>query len=190
MKYLLMIGLFLGLTSCGISGISPAGQRAEISPASQHTGASLPDLGSAPELTNTTWLNTASPLRLAELRGKVVGLEMWTFACINCQHVMPYLKSWYAKYKDQGLVIIGNHFPELSFEHDFNNLKNAVAQDGIEYPVAQDNDGATWSAYHNAYWPTLYLIDKRGQIRYVHIGEGAYDEIETNINALLAESYP
>jgi thiol-disulfide isomerase/thioredoxin len=192
MKYLLMIGLFLGLTACGTAAASPANQsgRAANPAAAQRTSASLPDLGSAPELSNTVWLNTPSALRLADLRGKVVGLEMWTFACINCQHVMPHLKNWYGKYKDQGLVIIGNHFPELSFEHDLNNLKNAVAQDGIQYPVAQDNDGATWNAYHNAYWPTLYLIDKRGQIRYVHIGEGAYDEIETNIKALLAESYP
>ncbi len=152
--------------------------------------ASLPHLGSAPELTNAVWLNTNSPLRLAGLRGKVVGLEMWTFECINCQHVMPYLKNWYGKYSDQGLVIIGNHYPEFAYESDLNNLKAAVARDGIEYPIAQDNEGATWNAYHNMYWPALYLIDKRGEIRYVHFGEGAYDEIEMNIKALLAESYP
>jgi len=152
--------------------------------------ASLPDLGPAPELNNKVWLNTDSPLYLADLRGKVVGLEMWTFDCINCQHVMPSLKRWYAAYKDQGLVIIGNHYPEFSQEADLTNLKNAVIEDGIEYPVAQDNEGDTWNTYHNMYWPTLYLIDKRGHIRYVHIGEGAYDEIETNIKTLLAETYP
>ncbi len=151
---------------------------------------SLPDLGVAPELTNSIWLNTQTPLRLSDLRGKVVGLEMWTFDCINCQHVMPYLKAWYAKYKDQGFLIIGNHFPEFSYEADLDHLKVAVVQDGIEYPVAQDNDGATWNAYHNIYWPALYLIDNSGHIRYVHIGEGAYDEIETNIRTLLAETYP
>lgn len=172
--------VLLGLTACSTAAVQPI----------QSGSASLPDLGPAPELTNLIWLNTPSPLRLADLHGEVVGLEMWTFECINCQHVMPYLKSWYAKYKDQGLVIIGNHYPEFGYEGDFNNLKNAVAADGIEYPVAQDNDGATWNVYHTMYWPTLYLIDKRGQIRYVHIGEGAYDEIETNIKALLAESYP
>ncbi len=152
--------------------------------------ASLSDLGPAPELTNSIWLNTSAPLRLADLRGKVVGLEMWTFDCINCQHVMPYLKSWYAVYKDQGFVLIGNHYPEFSFEASLDNLKTAVAQDGIEYPVAQDNDGATWNAYHNIYWPALYLIDKRGEIRYVHFGEGEYPQIEANIKALLAEAYP
>ena len=150
--------------------------------------ASLPDLGPAPELTNTTWLNVDAPLRLATLRGKVVIVEMWTFGCINCQHVMPSLKEWYSKYKDQGLVIIGNHFPEFSYEADLANLKDAVAQNHIEYPVAQDNDGATWRAYKNNYWPALYLIDKQGHIRYVHIGEGSYQETEENIKALLAEA--
>jgi thiol-disulfide isomerase/thioredoxin len=149
----------------------------------------LPDLGSAPELTNDTWLNVDSPLRLADLRGKVVLLEMWTFACINCQHVMPSLKDWHSKYKAEGLVIIGNHFPEFTYEQDLANLKDAIKQDGIEYAVAQDNNGATWKAYQNQYWPTLYLIDKQGHIRYVHIGEGGYRETEENIKALLAETY-
>ena len=151
--------------------------------------AALPDLGPAPELMNNTWLNVDSPLRLADLRGKVVIVEMWTFGCINCQHVMPSLKEWYSKYKDQGLVIIGNHFPEFSYEADLANLKDAIARNGIEYPVAQDNDGATWQAYKNQYWPALYLIDKQGHIRYVHIGEGGYKETEENIKALLAEEY-
>jgi thiol-disulfide isomerase/thioredoxin len=151
--------------------------------------ASLPDLGPAPELKNTIWLNTDSPLRLADLRGKVVIVEMWTFDCINCQHVMPALKDWYSKYKDQGFVIIGNHFPEFPAERDLNNLKAAVKQYDIQYPVAQDNDGKTWSAYNNNYWPALYLIDKQGHIRYIHIGEGAYQETEANIKALLAETY-
>jgi thiol-disulfide isomerase/thioredoxin len=151
--------------------------------------ASLPDLGLAPELMNETWLNVDSPLHLADLRGKVVIVEMWTFGCINCQHVIPSLKDWYSKYKDQGLVIIGNHFPEFSYESDLQNLKNAIAEDGIEYPVAQDNNGDTWRAYNNQYWPTLYLIDKQGHIRYVHIGEGRYKETEENIKALLAENY-
>jgi thiol-disulfide isomerase/thioredoxin len=149
----------------------------------------LPDLGPAPELTNDTWLNVDSPLRLADLRGKVVIVEMWTFGCINCQHVVPSLKEWHATYKDQGLVIIGNHFPEFSYEKDLANLKDAIAHDDIQYAVAQDNDGATWRAYKNHYWPALYLIDKKGHIRYVHIGEGRYKETEANIQALLAEEY-
>jgi thiol-disulfide isomerase/thioredoxin len=151
--------------------------------------ASLPDLGPAPELTNTTWLNVDSPLRIADLRGKVVIVEMWTFGCINCQHVMPSLKEWHSKYADQGLVIIGNHFPEFSYEADLENLKNAIAQNDIRYAVAQDNNGDTWRAYKNNYWPTLYLIDKQGHIRYVHIGEGRYKETEENIKTLLEEIY-
>jgi len=149
--------------------------------------ASLPDLGPAPELTNATWLNVDSPLRLADLRGKVVIVEMWTFGCINCQNVMPSLKEWHSKYKDQGLVIIGNHYPEFSYEEDLTNLKDAIARFDIQYAVTQDNDGATWRAYKNSYWPTLYLIDKQGHIRYVHIGEGRYKETEENIKALLEE---
>ena len=151
--------------------------------------AALPDLGPAPELTNDTWLNVDSPLRIADLRGNVVIVEMWTFGCINCQNVMPSLKEWHSKYKDTGLVIIGNHFPEFSYEKDIENLKDAIARYEIEYAVVQDNNGDTWRAYKNHYWPTLYLIDKQGHIRYVHIGEGRYKETEENIKALLEEPY-
>ena len=170
-------------------GVSSQSDNQEPADSAMPKHASLPDLGPAPELTNDTWLNVDSPLRLADLRGKVVIVEMWTFGCINCQHVMPSLKEWYSKYKDQGFVIIGNHFPEFSYEQDLNNLKDAVARDDIQYPVTQDNDGATWQAYRNHYWPTMYLIDKQGHIRYIHIGEGSYKETEENIKALLAETY-
>ena len=103
--------------------------------------------------------------------------------------MIPSLRGWNEKYTDQGLVIIGNHYPEFGYEADLNNLEAAVAELGIQYPVAQDNDGDTWRAYKNRYWPTLYLIDKRGQIRYQHIGEGRYQEIENAIQSLLAETY-
>jgi hypothetical protein len=104
--------------------------------------------------------------------------------------VIPSLKEWDEKYRGQGLVVIGNHYPEFSFEEDLTNLQNAVVENGIEYAVAQDNDGATWRAYKNRYWPTLYLIDKKGRLRYVHIGEGRYNETEAAIQSLLAETYP
>lgn len=104
--------------------------------------------------------------------------------------MIPSLKEWDRKYRSQGLVIIGNHYPEFSFEENLANLEAAVADFGIEYPVAQDNDGATWRAYKNHYWPTLYLIDKKGHIRYARIGEGGYAETESAIQALLAEAYP
>lgn len=100
------------------------------------------------------------------------------------------MREWNSKYADQGLVIIGNHYPEFNYEKDLDNLAQAVADLGIEYPVAQDNDGKTWRAFGNRYWPTKYLIDKRGRIRYRHIGEGRYAETEAAIRTLLAEAYP
>jgi len=179
----------IGLTALLLFGCaSQTTTQGEARPAMSKL-ASLPDLGPAPELTNDTWLNVDSPLRLANLRGKVVMVEMWTFGCINCQNVMPFLKELHNKYEDKGLVIIGNHFPEFSYEKDLANLKDAIARYDIQYAVAQDNDGATWRAYKNHYWPALYLIDKQGRIRYIHIGEGRYKETEENIEALLAEEY-
>lgn len=185
--------LTIGLAGCvgpALSTNAPTARPAK--PAGEKTtpAALLPDLGPAPELANTVWLNTNGPLRLADLRGQVVLLDMWTFECINCQHVIPHLRDWYNQYKDQGLVIIGNHFPEFAYERDLSNLEKALADWNISYPVDQDNDGATWNAYHTLYWPTLYLIDKRGHLRYTRIGEGGYDTTESAIQSLLAESYP
>ena len=104
--------------------------------------------------------------------------------------MIPSLREWHDTYEKQGLVVIGNHYPEFSHERDLDNLTEAVKELEISYPIAQDNDGKTWHAYNNRYWPTLYLIDKRGVIRYVHIGEGAYPETEVVIQKLLIESYP
>jgi hypothetical protein len=104
--------------------------------------------------------------------------------------VIPSLRGWYETYGSKGLVVIGNHYPEFSYEKDLDNLKDAVKRLEIPYPVVQDNDGATWSAYNNRYWPTMYLIDKKGDLRYVHIGEGNYDKTESAIQDLLAEAYP
>lgn len=177
--------VLLGLTAC-----APATLGSKVLSSFKSQSASLPDLGPAPELTNSVWLNTPAPLRLADLRGKVVGLEMWTYDCINCQHVIPSLVYLNKTYKDQGFVLIGNHFPEYPYERSMDRLKQAVTEWGIEYPVAQDNGGVTWNAYKNSYWPAMYLIDKRGHIRYVHFGEGAYDETEQNVQTLLAEAYP
>jgi len=185
--------VFLGLAGCTqdiLPAVSPMEQRMSEPASARTLAVGLPDLGPAPELDNTVWLNVRSPLHLADLRGRVVALDMWTFGCINCQHVIPSLRGWHAKYKDQGLVVIGNHFPEFDREADLDNLKDAIVRLDVPYAVAQDNDGATWQAYRNHYWPTIYLIDKSGHIRYVHIGEGAYAETEAAIQALLAEPYP
>ena len=140
----------------------------------------------APEISAGRWINSA-PLHLADLRGKVVLLEFWTFACWNCQHVEPEVKRWHATYADRGLTVIGVHTPELEEEKDPANVERYVREHGIAYPVAIDNEFATWDRYANRAWPALYLIDRRGQIRYVRVGEGAYEETQRQIEALLAE---
>jgi hypothetical protein len=104
--------------------------------------------------------------------------------------VIPSLRGWYEKYGAKGLVVIGNHYPEFDYESKLENLKDAVKRLDVPYPIAQDNNGATWSAYKNRFWPTMYLIDKQGNLRYTHIGEGSYDQTESAIKDLLAEVYP
>jgi cytochrome c biogenesis protein CcdA/thiol-disulfide isomerase/thioredoxin len=145
----------------------------------------LPEKERAPELTGITqWINSP-PLKLSELKGKVVLIDFWTYSCINCIRTLPYLKNWYRDYKDYGFVIIGVHTPEFEFEKSYDNVKKAVDQFGISYPVALDNNYATWKAYHNSYWPAHYLIDQNGMIRMTHFGEGKYSETENAIRELL-----
>ncbi|HEY6757190.1 MAG TPA: thioredoxin family protein [Nitrososphaera sp.] len=141
----------------------------------------------APELTKITSYINSQPITLADLRGKVVLVDFWTYSCINCIRTIPYLNAWHEKYADDGLVIVGIHTPEFEFEKDYNNLKAAVKKFDIKYPIAQDNEKDTWNAYENLYWPRKYLIDTEGYIRYDHIGEGAYAETEKVIQSLLAE---
>ena len=173
----------VGLASSGAVDASglPAALAADL-PAS----VPLDDLGPAPELTGiTAWINSA-PLTLAALRGKVVLVHFWTFACINCLHVQPYVKAWYERYASAGLVVVGIHTPELSFERDLGNVRNAVAADGVTFPVAFDPAYATWNAYHNGAWPALYFIDRTGRIRHIHGGEGDYAASERVIRELLS----
>jgi thiol-disulfide isomerase/thioredoxin len=141
----------------------------------------------APELTKITSYINSQPITLADLRGKVVLVDFWTYSCINCIRTIPYLNAWHEKYADDGLVIVGIHTPEFEFEKDYNNVKAAVEKFDIKYPIAQDNEKDTWNAYENLYWPRKYLIDTEGYIRYDHIGEGAYAETEKVIQSLLAE---
>lgn len=142
----------------------------------------------APELIQGgEWFNS-EPLRLDELRGKVVVIDFWTYTCINCQRTLPYLRDWWEKYSDKGLVIIGVHSPEFEFEKSAENVLQAIEDFGLEYPVMQDNNFATWRAYNNRYWPAKYFIDKDGYVRYTHFGEGAYDESERVIQELLQEA--
>ncbi len=140
-----------------------------------------------PELEKVGNFINTEPITLQDLRGKVVILDFWTYSCINCIRTIPYLNDWYEKYADKGLVILGVHTPEFSFEKDLENVKKAVEKFGIKYPVVQDNDKGTWNAFANRYWPHKYIIDTEGFIRYDHIGEGGYAETEKVIQALLTE---
>jgi cytochrome c biogenesis protein CcdA/thiol-disulfide isomerase/thioredoxin len=148
----------------------------------------LPAEGEMPSLAGATgWLNSA-PLTREGLRGKVVLVDFWTFSCINCLRALPYVKAWYDKYKDHGLVVIGVHAPEFAFEKDAANVRHAVADLGIAYPVALDNDYAIWQGFNNQYWPAHYFIDAAGQIRAHHFGEGDYQGSERIIRRLLTEA--
>lgn len=130
------------------------------------------------------WINS-QPLTMEALRGKVVLIDFWTYSCINCIRTLPYIKGWYDKYHDKGLVIIGVHTPEFEFEKNPENVERAVSADGILYPVAMDNNYVIWNSFHNKYWPAHYLIDKNGNVVYTHFGEGEYNVTESNIRYLL-----
>jgi cytochrome c biogenesis protein CcdA/thiol-disulfide isomerase/thioredoxin len=147
----------------------------------------LADFGPAPELDGIVgWINS-DPRTLASLRGRVVVVDFWTYSCINCLRTLPYLKAWDAAYRDDGLTILGVHSPEFAFERKAGNVRSAVRDLGIRYPVALDNEFETWNAYANRYWPAKYFVDRRGHLRFAHFGEGAYDESERVIRRLLAE---
>jgi cytochrome c biogenesis protein CcdA/thiol-disulfide isomerase/thioredoxin len=158
-------------------------------------GLKLPYLGRAPEFKETQdWFNTGvgghsnPPLTLAGLRGHVVLVDFWTYTCINCIRTLPYLNAWYAKYHSEGFDIVGVHTPEFPFEHSASNVAAAIEQNGIHYPVVQDNDYGTWNAYNNQYWPAEYLIDAQGNIRLEDFGEGEYATKERAIRSLLVEA--
>jgi cytochrome c biogenesis protein CcdA/thiol-disulfide isomerase/thioredoxin len=150
-----------------------------------------PVYGPAPDFVGTQqWFNTpgSDQLSLRQLRGRVVLVDFWTYTCINCIRTLPHLKAWDEAYRDEGLTIVGVHTPEFPFERDAGNVAEAIEQNGLRYPVVQDNDFATWNAYGNQYWPSKYLIDARGRVRYAHFGEGEYEETEAAIRELLAEA--
>lgn len=152
---------------------------------------SLPDLGPAPPFTGTQdWFNTPGgrPLTLAGMRGHVVLVDFWTYTCINCIRTLPALRALDAKYRRDGLTVVGVHTPEFPFEHDAGNVAAAIRQNRLRYPVVQDNDYGTWDAYQNQYWPAEYLIDGAGNVRYVHFGEGHDAQTEAAIRALLVQA--
>jgi thiol-disulfide isomerase/thioredoxin len=132
----------------------------------------------------TTWLNS-EPLTADALRGHVVAVDFWTYTCINWLRTLPYLRAWSERYADRGFVVVGAHAPEFSFEHELGNVRRAVAELGVTYPVVIDNGFAIWRAFGNRYWPALYLVDGEGRHRFQHFGEGAYDAIERQIQMQL-----
>ncbi|HEY0324332.1 MAG TPA: thioredoxin-like domain-containing protein [Pyrinomonadaceae bacterium] len=140
----------------------------------------------APELAQGRWVNS-EPLKVESLRGRVVLVDFWTFGCYNCRNTLPSLKRWNETYSERGLVIIGVHSPEFEREKQFENVRREVKSLGIRYPVVTDNDYESWNAYNVQAWPTVFVLDKQGRIRWVHIGEGMYDETESVIKKLLAE---
>jgi cytochrome c biogenesis protein CcdA/thiol-disulfide isomerase/thioredoxin len=150
----------------------------------------LADYGPAPELRGLHgWLNSP-PLTFAGLRGRVVLLDFWTYSCVNCLRTLPYLREWDDRYRAAGLTIVGVHSPEFAFERVESNVRENVRRLGVRYPVALDNDFATWEAWHNQYWPAKYLVDRDGRVRYYHFGEGDYAETEEAIRTLLGEGAP
>jgi thiol-disulfide isomerase/thioredoxin len=140
----------------------------------------------AGEISSDTWINS-DKLNWKDLRGKVVVVDFWTFACYNCKNTLPYIKSWDDKYRAQGLVVLGVHTPELSYEKDVANVRQAVKDYAIKYPVAIDGDFANWNRYNVWAWPTWFIVDKEGYVRYTHVGEGDYEGSEKMIQQLLAE---
>lgn len=171
-RLVLRIGaLVLGLVGVGLAGYLMArdGQQP------------MPSLAGASQ-----WLNSP-PLDAPALKGKVVLVDFWTWDCVNCQRSLPHVNDWSRRYADQGLVVIGVHTPEYDYEHDVGTLRQKVASLGIAYPVAVDNDYQVWNAWGNQFWPAHYFIDRKGQVRHVHFGEGDYAGQEQVIQALLAE---
>ncbi len=182
---LVLIGVVAGLAILlgGINALIGGPASVPASLVIDKTGFAL-----APELKGISgYINAEDDFTLASLKGKVVIVDFWTYSCINCIRTQPYLNAWHEKYADQGLVIVGVHTPEFSFEKEYENVLLATQDAGIQYPVVLDNDYATWRAYANRYWPRKYLIDAEGYIRYDHIGEGGYDETEEWIQKLLSE---
>lgn len=145
------------------------------------------EAGLAPDFAPGTWINS-EPLTLKSLRGRVVLIEFWTFGCYNCRNTLPFVKAWHERYSKKGLTIIGVHSPELPGEEKIDNVRREVASLGISYPVITDNEYTTWKAYKVNAWPTIFVLDKTGKIRWSHVGEGAYAEAEKLIQRLLMEN--
>jgi cytochrome c biogenesis protein CcdA/thiol-disulfide isomerase/thioredoxin len=181
-----------GAVSDQLAAVRGGHGSAEGGAAEAEAGETLPDYGPAPDfMTPGRWFNTpgSEPLSIHRLtdQGKVVLIDFWTYTCINCVRTLPYVKAWAERYRDDGLVVVGVHSPEFAFEKDADNVAGAIDDYGIRYPVVQDNELGTWNAFGNQYWPAKYLIGADGEVRYVHFGEGQYEQTEAAIRSLLTE---
>ena len=182
----ILIGIVVGIVVVGAAiGVTGFTKRL-MGPLRTHAAFESSESATAPELATGNWINS-EPLKLKDLRGRVVLIEFWTFGCYNCRNTLPFVKRWDARYRDKGLTVVGVHSPELDNERKIENVRREVASLGIRYPVITDNDYQTWRAYNVEAWPTIFLLDKQGRIRWMHVGEGAYGEAEQIIQKLLAE---
>jgi peptide-methionine (R)-S-oxide reductase len=173
----------------GPLGLIDSGVRRLTGGAGTRTFSSAPETDSAkaPEFAKGTWINSG-PLTIKGLSGRVVLVEFWTYGCYNCRNTLPFVNRWHERYSDKGLTIVGVHSPEFEGERDVDKVRKQVASLGIRFPVVTDNDYQTWRAYKVEAWPTIFLLDKTGRVRWTHVGEGAYDEAERMIQKLLAEN--
>lgn len=171
----------LGLLSTAVSRLTSGGQMIPARALTDETKAPV-----APELASGVWINS-EPLTLKSLHGRVVLIEFWTFACYNCLNTIPAVKKWDAQYRDKGLTIVGVHTPETDLENNLDEVRREVMKLGIKYPVVTDSDYSTWKAYSVEAWPTLFVVDKQGRVRWTHVGEGYYGQTEDVIKKLLAE---
>ncbi|MFO6419380.1 thioredoxin family protein [Hylemonella sp. W303a] len=173
-------------TDCKLDRRSFMALLASLSGAASAAPDGLHDWGLAPDFQGIQqWFNSPA-LSLTALKGQVVLVDFWTHACINCLRTLPHVNRWAETYRGQGLVVVGVHTPEFSFERSASNVQAAIKRHGVKHPVAMDNGYATWKAYENRYWPAHYLVDGRGRIRYRHFGEGEYARTEAAIRTLLA----
>ena len=182
----MLIGIVVGIIIVGASIYATGLTKLLLSPFGSSAEYKSSESAAAPELSAGDWINS-EPLKLKDLRGRVVLIEFWTFGCINCRNTLPFVKSWHDRYREKGLSVIGVHSPEFDEERDVENLRRQVVSLGIRYPVVSDNDNQTWNAYKVEAWPTIFLLDKQGRIRWMRVGEGNYDEAERLIQKLLAE---
>lgn len=182
----MLIGIVVGIVVVAASIYATGLTNKVLSPFGSSAEYQSSESATAPELATGDWINS-EPLKLNDLRGRVVLIDFWTFGCYNCRNTLPFIKSWHDRYRDKGLTVIGVHSPEFDFEKKPENLRREVSSLGIRYPVVSDNDYQTWNAYKVEAWPTIFLLDKQGRIRWMHVGEGDYDEAERLIQKLLAE---